>query len=306
MTDLRNIISDMVRQQAIGMDVHAVTAVNGDGTVTLGSAGVAVTNVPCSSAYPIRAIGDKVLVLKSGPAWTVFAKAETTASDGNVTIQNLYDAIDNLHAQILAEIPQSISLKFGTGASPSDYADITSVSVKDLGNGNFSLYLRGASGTASSRGTSATAGKSIGASAYASWSNLDGSKDSSRVRQGGNDAWIGAWFYGTKISDACAGKNVATMTLALKRTTDGRNPAPVRAYLHDGMNATTKPNLLDGPQTPFSMAISTSATFVLPSTWVARLADPNDSARGIAVYSPELSEYIPYSTSSGTVAVTFS
>jgi hypothetical protein len=62
---------------------------------------------------------------------------------------------------------------------------------------------------------------------------------------------------------------------------------------------------LDGPQTPFSMTVGTSATFVLPLAWASRLADPNDSARGIAVFSPELSEYIPFATSSGTIAITF-
>lgn len=305
MSTPRDVITDLIRQQTVQMHEHVVSAVGGDGTVTLGSDEVAITNVQCSSAYPVRKVGDKVLVLKSGPSWTVFAKAESTAADGTITIQNLYDAVDSLHAQLLKEIPQSISLVFGSSSSPSGYDSVTDVFVRDNGNGNFQLYLRGASGTASTRDTDSNAGKVVNQSGYASWSNLDGDKDTGRVRQGGNDAWMGAWFYGTKISEACAGKNVATMSLALKRTSDGVAAGLVRAYLHDGKTATSKPNLLDGPQSPFTMAPSESRSFLLPSTWIARLADPNDSARGVAVYSPELAEYIPYSTTSGALTITF-
>lgn len=305
---LRALILDVVRETAVQMHEHVVSTVNGDGTVTLGYDDAAIPNVSCSSSYPVRAIGDKVLVSKIGAgSWYVLAKAESTGSDGTVTLSDLYQAIDNVHVQILNEVPASITLQFGSGSVPSGFDTVSNVGIRDDGAGNFTMYLQGASGSASSRpsASSTPTGRTINPTGYGSW-GTDASVDPSRVQQGSAaQQWTGAWFYGNAIPLACQGKTVKAMTITMGRTQAGTT-APVRAYLHDGTVPNVQPNLLDGPLTPFSLAPGEVRTWTIPAAWRARLADPSDPAKGVAVYSGTAAEYMAFTTTCGVVSITFS
>lgn len=304
---LRRMVADQIRAEAAQHAEHVVSAVNGDGTVTLGYDEAAIPNVSCMSSYPVRAIGDKVVVAKLGAgSWYVIGKAESNGSDGTITVRDLYDAIDNLHTQLLNEIPASISLQFGTGSGmPSGFDDAASVGVRDDGSGNFTLYLGGVAGSPSQRPTASTAPapRVIGPSGYGSWAG-NGDVDATQVQQGGQSQWTGAWFYGNAIALASQGKTVKAMTVNLQRFDSG-GAAPVRAYLHDGSLANAQPNLLDGPTTPFSLAAGEKRAWSLPASWRVALADPNNAAKGVAVFSGTQSEYIAFTTDSGSLTVTF-
>ena len=304
---MRALVTGIIREQTVQMHEHVVSTVNGDGTVTLGYDEASITNVSCSSSYPVRAIGDKVIVAKIGTgSWYVLAKAESTGSEGTVTVKDVYEAIDNVHTQILNEVPASISLQFGSGAAPTGFKTASTVGIRDDGNGNFTLYLGGVSGTASTRpsASSTPTARTINATGYGSWAG-DGSVDPSAVMQGSASQWMGAWFYGNAIALACQGKTVKSMSLSLARTREGTT-APVRAYLHDGTAPTSQPTLVDGPLTPFSLAPGESRVWAIPSAWRARLADPGDPARGIAVQSGTASEFMAFTAASGTVTIGFS
>lgn len=305
---LRALVTGIIREQTVQMHEHVVSTVNGDGTVTLGYDEASITNVSCSSSYPVRAIGDKVIVAKIGAgSWYVLAKAESTGSDGTVTLKDLYEAIDNVHTQILNEIPASIALQFGSGGVPSGFDTASSIGIRDDGTGNFTLYLGGVGGSPSARpsASSTPTARTINPTGYGSWGS-DGSVDPARVLQGSaGQQWLGAWFYGNAIPLACQGKTVKSMSLTLTRTNEG-STAPVRAYLHDGTVATSQPTLIDGPLTPFSLAKNESRVWAIPAAWRTRLADPGDPSRGIAVQSGTNAEFMAFATSSGTLSITFS
>jgi hypothetical protein len=72
---LRAIVEKIVRD-TMPIREYNVTAV-GPTTVSLGYGSNAITDVPCSSAYAHRAVGDRVLVLRSAAGnWTVLCRSE--------------------------------------------------------------------------------------------------------------------------------------------------------------------------------------------------------------------------------------
>nr|WP_202482071.1 hypothetical protein [Streptomyces sp. SID5594] len=115
----------------------------------------------------------------------------------------------------------------------------------------------------------------------------------------------GAWFYGSAIAAACAGKNVATMKVAFtRRTGSGVNAKrPLHLYLHD---YTAPPSgqldLGAGPEELLSLSAGGRGTATLPASWRSALA--SGSARGLAIYAAGRSDYM--AVTGGTITITFS
>ncbi|SDL43172.1 hypothetical protein SAMN05421806_1401, partial [Streptomyces indicus] len=115
----------------------------------------------------------------------------------------------------------------------------------------------------------------------------------------------GAWFYGSKIAQACAGKTVAKMTVQFtRRRGSGVNAKrPMHLYLH---NYTSAPggqlNLGAGPEELVSLSVGAKGTATLPASWRNALA--SGSARGLAIYASGRNDYAAFT--GGTITITFS
>lgn len=115
----------------------------------------------------------------------------------------------------------------------------------------------------------------------------------------------GAWFYGTKIADACAGKTVASMTVAFSRKSGSgvNGKRPLHLYLHGYTSAPSgQLNLGDGPEELLSLSVGTKGTATLPASWRSALA--SGSARGLAIYSSGRGDYM--GVTGGAITIKFS
>ncbi|MET9158296.1 hypothetical protein ABZX56_11260 [Streptomyces parvulus] len=115
----------------------------------------------------------------------------------------------------------------------------------------------------------------------------------------------GAWFYGSKIANACAGKSVASMkvTFTRRRGSGVNGKRPLHLYLH---GYTSPPsgqlNLGSGPEELLSLSVGAKGTATLPSSWRSALA--SGSARGLAIYASGRGDYM--AVTGGAITITFS
>jgi hypothetical protein len=114
----------------------------------------------------------------------------------------------------------------------------------------------------------------------------------------------GAFFYGSKIADACSGKSVSKMTVKFtRRTGSGVNAKrPLHLYLHNYSSAPSgQLNLGDGPEELLSLSVGATGSATLPASWRSALA--SGSAKGLAIYASGSRDYL--ALSGGSITITF-
>lgn len=303
--------------------IAKVAAVNDDGTVSLEWGTDPILNVPCSSGYIGRAVGQTVLVSRVSGQVIVTG---TTATPG-VDIDGINDAVSNLQATadsldafthaVDSDVTRLENVRirpsFGTAAAPTGFLLADSVWFKDQGGGRVDLYLKRSvdSGTGSSAPPTATRPAltpkpvTLQPNSRGSW-RTSGQTDGD-VWQGdwtGRGNWRGGWFYGTQIADACAGKSVKSMTLYLTRTNDGTGwgrGVPAHVSMHNETSK-AKPSAM-GTMHSVRLAPGQLVKYSLTDAWKTSLA--SGSARGFMVSGSGRSDYLKCAGSAGKLVITF-
>ncbi|MFH9011238.1 hypothetical protein ACH4C6_07660 [Streptomyces sp. NPDC017943] len=282
-----------------------VTDVTDEGTVHLVMGGAEFYDVQCTDAYRNRKAGDTVAVRRGTVPVVLWRLGDDPAdADTARTIEVAQDAAQDLIA--------ISAYTWGTGAPPgTGWQSVTQLFTKKDAAGKGVLYAQLASATDTSPDAPATrAPKSATISPTDSGTWRRGRPDdyADSPTQGdwtGRGDRRGAWFYGTKIADACAGKTVAKMTVAFTRRRGAgiNGKVRMRLYLH---NYTSAPggqlNLGDGPEELLSLAVGAKGTATLPPAWRSALA--SGSARGLAISGHGQSQYAAFT--GGRITITFS
>ncbi|WP_037932838.1 hypothetical protein [Streptomyces sp. SPB78] len=309
MADIRQQLGqDLARGRGGGGSLQTVTAtvtdVTDEGTVHLLLGGAELYDVACTDAYRNRKAGDTVAVRRGAVPVVLWRLGDDPAdADAARTTDIAQDA-----AQDLVAIS---AYTWGTGAPPgSGWQQVTTLFTKKDGAGKGVLYAQ--LGTASDTSPDAPptrAPKAVTISPTDSGSWRSGRPDSYATSPtqgdwtGGGDR-RGAWFYGTRIKDACQGKTVAKMTVKFTRKRGAGNNAKVRQrlYLHNYTSAPSgQLSLGDGPEELLSLAVGAKGTATLPASWRSALA--SGSARGLAIYGHGRSQYAAFT--GGQLTITF-
>jgi len=272
--------------QPVSFALMVVDSVRDDGTVNLVQGGTIYEAVPCLNAYLARAAGDTVMVARWGAGWQVLGKAGPEWAPA---------------AASSTAVPR---ISWGESA-PSGSGWVTGTPWVRAGE----LYVQTAAGGGSSPATTPDP-VTLSPTSQGAW--RDGSRDTSQAPTQG--AWpayphpyTGAWFYGTTVADACAGKTVASMSLRLARTTASHGSyGAVRPQLYllaASTAAGSPPTLGDGPLPGPALGLGSSGKFAVPAAWRAALA--SGAAGGIGVFAPTGSQYLIFTGSCGQLTTTF-
>lgn len=287
-------------QKAAGSGSGTVSArvvdVTDEGTVNLMLGGALVTDVPCVDSYRNRTAGDWVAV-RPGARPVVMWRLGPDPADDPADIRETVQSVQTVRA-----------VTWGTAApSGSGWQEASVPWVRQVGDGQVELYLQVAAASEPSPDTPTPKPATVTANSSGSWRN--GRRDDYRDYpfQGdwtGGGNLRGAWFYGTKIADACAGKTVAKMTVSFtRRRGSGRNArVPMHLYLHDHTSPPSSLDLDEGPEELLSLSVGAKGTATIPADWRAKLAD--GTRRGLAIYAKGSRDYAAFS--GGTITITFS
>lgn len=273
------------------------------GTVNLRMGGAELYDVACTDAYRNRAAGDVVAVRRGVVPVVLWRLGDDPADTDEASITEVAkDAAQDLIA--------ISAFTWGTAAPGGGFEEVTTLWAKKDGAGKGVLYAQMTSVPGTSPEAPATrAPKSTTISPTDSGTWRRGRPDdyASSPTQGdwtGRGDRRGAWFYGTKIADACSGKSVQAMTVKFtrKRGSGVNGKVKMRMYLHDHTSAPSGQLDLDqGPETLLSLSVGAKGTATLPSSWRTALA--SGSARGIAIYGHGRADYAAFT--GGQLTITF-
>ncbi|MBL3670816.1 hypothetical protein JL475_33635 [Streptomyces sp. M2CJ-2] len=281
-----------------------VTDVTEDGTVHLLMGGAELYDVACTDAYRNRKAGDTVAVRRGVVPVVLWRLGDDPAeADTARTIEVAQDAAQDLIAVS--------AYTWGTGApAGAGWQQVTQLWTKKDGAGKGVLYAQlAAAGDTSPDAPATRPPKTVtiaptDAGAWRGGRPLAGDEPSQGDWTGrGNRR--GGWFYGSRISNACAGKTVAKMTVAFTRKRGAGINGKVRMqlYLHNHASPPSgQLNLGDGPEGLLSLAVGAKGTATLPAAWRNALA--SGSARGLAIYGTGQSQYAAFT--GGKLTITFS
>ena len=278
----------------------------GEDTVNLAYGDALILEVPCSEAYFNRARGDEVWVQVKPGSMYVTGKAGE-AFTGNFDWNSITNKPD------LAGITWGDTDPPGTGWVP-----IVEGSLWAKGNAFYGKRADGGTG----------GGGDPGGAGVPDPHTVDRDKITDALYQSGHrttainsgmavqGSWPGypenrgAWFYGSAITDACAGKTVADMTIRLRRRNRGglRGGVPVHLYLIDAGSPPRSTPSMSNKWNPGKLQRAevfhlTGPTAVhMPADWVSALA--SGSARGIGCMSGPGQDYIIFGAC-GQVRITY-
>lgn len=273
--------------------------------VNLSIGGTLVPDVPCPDSYSGRKAGDWVAVRIAGGKPVVMWRLGTDpATDANSQARQV--ATD---AALSVQVVRATT--WGTGAPAGSGWQQATTPWCRLIDGKVELYFQLAGSPSSPPPpvppVPPPAPVVITPTAHGSWRNgrPDGyHADPSQGDWTGRGNLRGAWFYGTAIAAACAGRTVASMGLSVTRIRGSGSDSkrPMHAYLH---NYTSPPSgdlsLGAGPMDLLSLSTGGQAVASLPGDWVAALAA--GTARGIAVYALGSTDYAAWTD--GRITITY-
>ncbi|GAB2732824.1 hypothetical protein [Streptomyces bullii] len=306
-------IRDQLGKDLSGLDtegggLQTVTAevidVTEAGTVNIHMMGADIYNVACTDAYRNRKAGDTVAVRRGAVPVVLWRLGDDPAETEQANVEQI--------AQQAAQDAQVVrAATYGTGApSGTGWQAATAVYMRKV-DGRLEVYFQVADASDPSPGTpSVPAPKPVTVSPTDSGTWRSGRPDeyASAPTQGdwtGRGNRRGAWFYGSRISDACSGKTVAKMTVAFTRKTgSGVNAKrPLHLYLHAHASAPSgQLNLGNGPEDLLRLSAGAKGTATLPKSWVTALA--SGAAKGLAIYASGRTDYM--SVTGGRITITFS
>jgi hypothetical protein len=272
--------------QQLEFAIYTVDSVRDDGTVNLAEGETIHEAVPCQNSYLDRQAGDTVIVARWRAGWQVIGKAGSEWSPPRT---------------LLPTVPR---ISWGESA-PTGTGWVTGTPWVRANE----LYIQTAAGGGSSPAATPD-DVTLAPTSQGAW--RDGARDSGQAPTQG--AWsyyphpyTGAWFYGSSISAACAGKSVASMKLRLARTSTRHGSySAVRPqlYLLSASSAGgSPPSLGDGPLPGPALGLGSSGTFTVPASWRSALA--SGSAGGIGVFAGVGSQYLIFTGSCGQLTITF-
>lgn len=320
---LREMIKAIVNEVA-PLRFAKVSALNADGTVNLAFGGGIIEAVPCSSGYPNRAIDD-VIIAARAPAgnWEVLVKSNVPPEDPEASEAILETAVGDVNEDMLAEIadvrgdiPPWTRVVWGNG-SPADPSWIQADATwfRDAGSGNREVYFNMAAVPPAPspapikppKPPPLTAPKSVTLQPTAEGSWRTSGQTDDGVWQGtwtsrGN--WLGAWFYGSTIADACSGKSVKSMVLTLSRTNSGgwNRGVPVHIGLHDRQTR-GKPSKETDDVSPFKLEPGQVRSWTLSASFRNSLASGDN--RGFYVTGSGQADYLHYGGASGKLVISY-
>lgn len=286
--------------QTVTGEVFDVTE---DGRVNLTMQGADFYGVACTDAYRNRKAGDSVAVRRGAVPVVLWRLGDDPADTEQ-------DDIQKVAIEAAQDVQVVRAATYGTGApAGTGWQAASAVYVRKV-DGKLEVYFQVASATDPSPSTPSvpTRDVTISPTDSGTWRNGRPDDYASAPTQGdwtGRGNRRGAWFYGTKIADACAGKTVVAMKVAFARKTgSGVNAKrPMHLYLH---GYTSPPsgqlNLGDGPENLLSLSVGAKGTATLPKAWVTALA--SGSAKGLAIYATGSSDYM--AVTGGTLTISFS
>lgn len=277
--------------------VLRVIGVGEDGKSVVVTDEATETTMPCLDGYGLRTPGDMVLAVQlAGGAWVVLGRLGAEAT----SLAALQETV--------ASIP-AVNVTWGDGPpSGSGWKSGSTVYARDDGDGDRTLYINlGAADpdpppvTKPPKKRTAT----VSASDQGGWRESSSQSDD-EVKAGawtGSD-WYGAWFFGTDIEDAVAGRSVSKMTLTIARkddTSGWNRGVPIHLGLH---NRTTRgrPTITNKWNPGIKLSRGEADTITLPATQRDRLA--SGSSRGIAIYGSGRNDYAAFSARA-VIRITF-
>lgn len=212
-----------------------------DGTVVV-TAGLEPITVKALSSYLVRTSGEPVLMGRTAGGTLVVLGAITTLDPPEwITPDQLKDALDAQRQELLG-LMQKTTITTGTSdPSGSDWLTGTP-SFRTVG-GNPQIYVKTSAPAPNPDPTPNPGGptpKPVSRSSVDAigWRSADGDSETF-PRAGdwtGRGDWRGAWFWGSAIADACAGKTVTKMELTISRKTgEGGDFGDVatKLFVHD-------------------------------------------------------------------------
>ncbi len=273
--------------------------------VNLDHGGALLMDVPCADAYRHRRAGDWV-ALRPGASPVVMWRLgpDPGANDEALTREVATEVA--LDEQVIRAATWGTAPPSGSG-----WQGPATLFMRKTAEGKVELYGQVSSLSEAPPDAPPTrAPKSVTVTPTDSGSWRNGRPDSyaDYPMQGdwtGGGNRRGAFFYGSRIVDACAGKTVAAMTVHVtRRAGSGVNAKrPVHFYLHDHASAPSgQLDLDDGPEDLLSLSAGATGTAKLPTSWRNALA--SGSARGLAIYASGSTDYL--GITGGSITITFS
>nr|WP_206441352.1 hypothetical protein [Streptomyces boncukensis] len=282
-----------------------VVDVTDSGAVNVDYGGALLLDVPCTDAYRNRAAGDWV-AMRPGTQPVVMWRLGDDPKDADESrIGEIADGIAH-NVQVVR------AATWGTdGPRGSGWQTVNGLFMRKTSQGKVELYAQVDNPTDTSpdapAGRPPPAAKVVPTSS-GSWRGGRPDDYATTPTQGdgtGAGNRRGAWFYGTQITDACAGQAVAKMTVAFarKRNTGVTSKRPMHLYLHDHASPPGRQlNLGAGPQELLSLSAGAKGTATLPVSWRDALA--SGAARGLAIYASGRTDYAAFT--GGTITISFS
>ncbi|MFF2651464.1 hypothetical protein [Streptomyces sp. NPDC058045] len=297
---------DTRRAAAGGLQTVSATVfdVTETGTVNLTMDGAEVYGVACTDAYRNRKAGDVVAVRRGSVPVVLWRLGDDPADIEQAAIEEtaVQAALD---AQVVRAATYGTSTPAGSG-----WQAASAVYVRKV-DGRVEVYFQVGDASDPSPGTPSVPKPKpvkVTATSASSWRGGRPDDYASTPVQGdwtGGGNRRGAWFYGTRIAAACAGKTVAKMTVQFSRKAGAGAKAkrPLHLYLH---NYTSPPSgqleIRSGPEELLSLSAGAKGTATLPKSWASALA--SGSARGLAIYASGRADYM--AVTGGTLTIIFS
>lgn len=268
--------------QSAGYAMYQVDSVQDDGTVNLVIGDTVEAGVPCMVGYTQRKAGDVVLVAQFPFGWAVLGKTGSEPSTA---------------------VPDTVDISWGQGVPPGgSWKKADQVWVR--GNAIYAQLATSDPTPPQKPKTDPVTVTNGGSAGY--WK---GSRRGSTPAQGmwgsTSGTWSGAWYFGDRIVNACAGQDVASMTVSVARTSKYHgSPRGVQSFLYlvpRGTTAGPPPDMyakFNGPK----LSLGERDTAKLPQNWVNDLA--SGAAQGIGCDAGHGSNYLIY-TKTANVTITF-
>ncbi|WP_330339422.1 hypothetical protein [Streptomyces sp. NBC_00557] len=266
--------------------------------------GSLLMEVACPDSYRNRAAGDWVAVRLSSVPVVLWRLGDDPA---------ITDAEDLQKAatQAAQDVQVVRAATYGTGApSGTGWQAATAVYVRKVDD-KIEIYFQvpdASDPSPSTPGVPTPKPVTVSPTASGSWRAGRPDDYASTPVQGdwtGRGNRRGAWFYGSAIQSACAGKTVSGMKVQFTRKAGAGVNAkrPLHLYLHNyGSPPSGQLNLGDGPEDLLRLSAGAKGTATLPKNWVTALA--SGSAKGLAIYASGSSDYM--AVTGGQITITFS
>jgi hypothetical protein len=287
--------------QTVSAEVIDVTE---DGKVNIHMMGADIYGVDCTDAYRNREAGDTVAVRRGAVPVVLWRLGDDPADTEKEDVEKI--------AQEAAQDAQVVrAATYGTGApAGTGWQAASAVYVRKV-DGRLEVYFQVPSVSDPSPDTPAVPSPkpvTISPTDSGTWRGGRPDEYASAPTQGdwtGRGNRRGAWFYGSAIQNACAGKTVTSMKVAFTRKSgSGVNAKrPMHLYLHSHSSAPSgQLNLGDGPEDLLRLSVGAKGTATLPASWRSALA--SGSAKGLAIYASGSTDYM--AVTGGRLTITFS